>query len=587
MTRISCSWTLALCSALVATVGCIGVVENPAGQPVPPEGTPTPPDGKPAGAVGTGGGGGGGGGSAGISGSGGMGVVPPVSGGSPEVSACIGAAPAVGAGKWRRLTAVQYRNTVRDLLGVEADTSAFLLDTTSGPFATNALLPPESSDVDHYRSAAEALASAAVANMAKLLNCNTTTTGEDACATRFITDFGARAYRRVLSVEEKAALTTLYTVGKEESFAAGIRLVVEGALQSPNFLYLTEYGQGTTGARKLNGPEVASRLSYLLWNSMPDPELAANVLDTPDAIRTQAQRLMTSARFNETLNSFHTQMLGIVKLTQPGQVSKDATAFPQFDAAMKAAMLDETTRFLSYVFSKGDGTVATILAAPYGFPTGPLVKLYNAPAGDADGRVNFTDGTRFGILTQASALATQPPVQTLFQAVQRGKSVRTNLLCQDIPPPPGDVKFGLPPGADKMTQQQLLHIHQQNPTCAPCHQLMDSIGFGLENYDAIGQYRTIAADGSAIDASGDVMRSDVAGAFRGPKELAEKLAQSQDVRSCMAKQWFRFALGRDPATQDGCSMTGVSGVLRTGRGDVREALLALVTSDAFRYRRGE
>jgi hypothetical protein len=574
---------LRLLLLLWAPAACTGEVKAPEGNVFGPTQLP-----------GTGPGG------TGSGGPGGVGTTPPAGSpnvpGQPSTPSNVGTtppvctSPEVGVGRWRRLTNLQYRNTVRDLLGLEADTSGFLLDTTSGPFAANAELPPQSSDIEHYADAAASLATRAVANLPKLA-CDPKVTGEDPCATKFIADFAARAYRRPPTAEETAALTKVYGVGKEESFTAGIRLVVEAVLQSPSFLYMAEFGAGAGGTRKLSGYEVASRLSYLLWNTMPDSGLinaaASGALDQPDAVAKEAMRLVASPRFTDTVSSFHAQMLGAEKLSQPGVVSKDPAAYPEFNDELKAAMQDETNRFLRDVFTAGDGTITSVFTATHSFPSGPLAKLYGAPAPGAGGRVDFTDGTRYGILTQGSFLASQPSVQTHYQAVLRGKSVRVNVLCQDIAPPPVGVDFSLPPGADKMTQQQLLRIHQENPSCKGCHQLMDNIGFGFENYDGIGRYRTKAADGSMIDASGDVMSSDVQGAFTGPKQLTDKLAQSQEVRACMAKQWFRFTFGREAAEADRCSLASIGAALGAGRGDVRQALIALVKSDAFRYRRGE
>jgi hypothetical protein len=250
-------------------------------------------------------------------------------------------------------------------------------------------------------------------------------------------------------------------------------------------------------------------------------------------------------------------------------------------------MTDEARRFVEYVFTKGGGTVDALLTAPYAFPAGPLLKVYGVTTAkpNADGRLDFADGTRTGILTQAAVLAAQPQLPTRYTAVHRGKMVRNNLLCQEIAPPQVAVMFKLPPNADKMSAQELLRAHQDNPSCAPCHTLLDNVGFGLENYDAIGRYRSKAADGTTIDASGDVVGSDVAGRFAGPRELVQKLAQSQDVRGCFATQWFRYTLGRDPADADACSVQGLQKAL--GAGDLRQALLTFVQSDAFRFRRAD
>jgi hypothetical protein len=513
-----------------------------------------------------------------------------------DAAACKNAPVSVGAGSWRRLTVAQYRATSRDLLGVDADTTGFLQDTQTGPFATNASLPVQSADVDHYADAAAAIAAKAAADPTKLLaGCDAKTTGEDACAARFIDDFGLRAFRRPLSAAEKTAFLTVYAAGKEDGFARGLGLVVEAALQAPSFLYLVEANGATPSAlHKLGGYELAARLSYLLWGTMPDATLfaaaKAGKLDDVAGVRDEATRMLADRRFVDAAAAFHAQLLGVTALGRDGVVTKDTKLYPDFDATMRAAMQAEPGKFVAYVLGpSGDGTVRSLLAGPYAFPTGPLMKVYGVSAGQlaSDGHFDVKDGTRAGLLTQASTMAAHPQVPTPYRAVNRGHVVREDLLCQGVPPPMQAVKFELPAGAEKMTQQDLLRAHQQNPTCKGCHSLMDSIGFGLEAYDFVGKLRTTDEAGRPLDTSGELASTDVDGAFAGPKQLAEKLASSAKVRECLAGQWFRFALARQPADDDGCSLLAVQTTLKDGDGDVRKAVLSLVASDAFRHRRGE
>jgi hypothetical protein len=497
--------------------------------------------------------------------------------------------PAVSAGKWRRLTQLQYRNTVKDLLGLDADTSQFLHDTQTGPFATNAGLPAQEVDIDRYREQAEALATRAAADVVKLTRCDPKVMSEDGCAAAFIAELGARAYRHPLTAEEIGALQRVYAVGKQESHAAGIRLVVEAILQSPSFLYLVEVGGAPqTGVAKLTGYEVATRLSYLLWNTMPDADLFAaaksGALDQPEGVRKQAERLLASDRFLDTAIAFHTQLFGIARLAHEGEVEKDEKKFPEFDAPLRAAMQEEARRFVQHVFTRLDGSVETLLTAPLVFPSGPLTKLYNLGAPASDGRLQVTNGSRAGLLTLAGTMAATPALATPYAAVMRGHLVRSHLLCQEIPPPTVMVEFKAPPGAEMMSQQQLLRVHQENETCSPCHKLMDSIGFGFENFDNVGRYRTTGADGAKIDTSGEIVGLE-GGAFANLGELVGKLARSPEVRSCVAQQWFRYTLGRDITGGDACSVSLMEKALQQGGGDVRQGVLSLVGSDAFRYRR--
>jgi Protein of unknown function (DUF1592)/Protein of unknown function (DUF1588)/Protein of unknown function (DUF1595)/Protein of unknown function (DUF1585)/Protein of unknown function (DUF1587) len=507
--------------------------------------------------------------------------------GPTPVSACSGET-AVAPGRWRRLTTRQYANTVRDLLGVAPDIGGFVADGRTGPFTTNTLVPLQEIDVDGYGSVAATMAQKAVANLATLTNCNTASVGEDKCAAQFIANFGARAYRRPLTSDETAGFLTVYGVGKTESHAIGIRMVVEAALQSPNFLYLVEPSNPSAGKiRQLTGYEIGSRLSYLLTGTMPDAVLfaaaRAGALNNAEGIAENAKRMMDSPRFIEQAGTFHSELLGIDALNDDKTVSKPSAKYPSFDAAMRTAMLAEPYRFVSHVMTEGEGTIEELLTATQVFPTGPLVKTYGNPTVDGNGMANIADGSRSGLLTLASTQAVHPRVASPNAAVNRGHMVRRDFLCQTVPPPPGAVDFTLPPNADQLSAQELLREHQANPTCKGCHVLMDSIGFGFESYDLMGAYRTTDERGQKLDTSGEISGLD-GGTFLNAREMSQKLAKSPEVRGCFSTQWFRFALGRDPEPADACTEQLFTEALSKGKGSLRDGLVALVTSDSFRFK---
>ena len=188
--------------------------------------------------------------------------------------------------------------------------------------------------------------------------------------------------------------------------------------------------------------------------------------------------------------------------------------------------------------------------------------------------------------TQASSLTAAVPTDTLYRAVLRGRFIREQIFCEELPSPPGNVVFKMPPGADKMSQQELLRVHQEDLSCKGCHKQMDPLGFALESYDGIGRFREKTDDGQAVDTSGNVINTDVTGPFSNTAGLIEKLANSGTVRGCFARQWFRFVMGHDPNTADACSLARSRDVLTRDGGDLREALTGLITSDSFRYRGG-
>ena len=513
--------------------------------------------------------------------------------GPPAVSAC-GGTPKAAPGKWRRLTATQYANTVRDLLG-DANVTVSVPDSVTGPFKTNSALPVGEAGVSTYSTIAGEVASKAVTKLSALMGgCNTSASGgEDKCANQFINQFGARAFRRPLTPEEESALKAVYTVGKDESFSTGIRLVIQATLQSPSFLYLVETGlPDASGARKLTSYEMASRLSYLFTGSMPDAGLFTTAkegkLENAAGIRTAAERLLGSPKFVGQVASFYAELMGIEKLTDTALVSKAPKFAASFDATMRKAMVDEQQKFVEYVMTKGSGTVEELLSANYVFPVGPLSKIYGASARpDGEGRALIADSTRKGLLTLAANLAVHPLQFSPSAAVNRGHVIRRDFLCETVPPPTVAVDFTPPPGAEKMTAQELLREHQRNPTCFACHRLMDSIGFALESYDAVGAYRTKDDAGNSIDPSGEVVGLASNGRFSNAAEMADLLSRSPEVRTCMSTQWFRFAVGRAPEDADACTQEQVSKAFLEGKGDVKQAILSLVTSDSFRMNGGQ
>lgn len=495
----------------------------------------------------------------------------------------------VGVSKLRRLNRVQYRNSVRDLLKAafnEPSIVASFENTKLGPFATNSTIAPSALDVDRYREAAEKLAEAAAQKLDEVTGCNAAAEGEQACADRFINSFGLRAYRHPLTDDEKNILATVYNVGKQESFAAGIRLVIETVLQSPSFLYLVEEG-GAPGQPAVANPfETATRLSYLLWDTTPDDELLQKAqrgeLSTIEQIAASAERLIRDPRAIEVLKSFHLQWLGLDDLNG---VVKDPARFPEFTPEMLVGMRQETEAFIASVFTSGEGAFATLLTAPYSYPNAQTLPLYGLSADklESDGRATFDAGQRAGLLTQPSFLAKYSH-RDETSPVHRGLVIRRNLLCDTLPPPPAAAMFdrkdlGLSP-------REQLRRHQEDPSCSGCHRLVDNIGLSFENYDPVGRYVTTDAHGP-IDASGGLLGTDVDGDFVGARALAEQLAKSKKAQNCFAKQWFAYGLGRSVTKDDACSVAAVQVAFDESGGDVRHMIAALVTSDAFRYRRGE
>jgi hypothetical protein len=254
---------------------------------------------------------------------------------------------------------------------------------------------------------------------------------------------------------------------------------------------------------------------------------------------------------------------------------------------MRTAMRNETVRFADYVIREGDGRVETLFTAPYSFLEGPLFDLYGVeePAGhDPMTPVDLDPTQRAGILTHAGLLARQAhPDQT--SPVHRGKLVREAILCQPISPPPPGVAAGVPEPSPDATTRERFAEHDSDPACASCHRLMDPIGLGFESYDPVGAFRTMEGT-LPIDDSGELVETrDVDGPFDGAVDLAQRLSQSDEVRECVARQWFRYATRRIEGPLDACSVSKVFGAFVESDFDIRTLMTSIVTTDAFRHRR--
>jgi hypothetical protein len=474
----------------------------------------------------------------------------------------------------RRLTREQYAATVRDLLGDVGAASDKLPadDASDGLFVAPATLIVSPAWAENALTAAEEIARAAVARLDSLVPCKPA--DGEACARSFLQSFGKRAYRRPLASDELDGLLAVYRAGAGQGgFSRGIELTLQAILQSPSFLYRIELGQkqgSLPGAVHLTPHEVASRLSYGLWGTMPDKELFdaadAGELSTPEQLRAQARRLVNDPRARRTFLAFAQRWFGIDHLDE---VMKDPDRYPQYNEELAAAMKSEVATFLEKIVFDGDGRFETLLTITDGFRDARLSSLYGS-------------SPRTGILTSVGLL-TAHTVSDESAAIHRGKFVRERLLCTSPPDPPADLMVEPPAPRPGATTRQRLIEHIQDPACQPCHEYMDPIGFGFENYDGLGRWRT-SDQGKPVDASGKLTFTDVDGPFDGVSELAAKLAQSETVRDCVAGTFLRYVAAPE-STIDSCSQKKLRAVLAASNGDLRELLVAIAVTDAFQYRR--
>ncbi len=491
----------------------------------------------------------------------------------------------------RRLTHVEYDNTIVDLLGVDTNPSSnFQSDLAQEGFTNNSAAQNVSPTLaEQYVVAAEAISEAATANLTELLGCDAGAVGEETCARGFISSFGKRAWRRPLSVEEEERIFQLFSKARAEfEFETSIQMVIQVFLQSPQFLYLVEpnpVGVAPGQVVALNGFEVATRLSYFLLGSMPDEALfeAAETgrLDTAEGIAVEARRLLTLPRARARVGQFFTEWL---RLRNIERMQKDAAMFPNYDLSLAPLMLEQVLRFTQDIILDQDGTAMDLLTASYSFASPELAPLYgldlsSTPAGQFV-RVEFDPNQRAGLLTHVALLAKLAHINQT-DPVHRGKFVRTDILCGDIPPPPPDAVINVPVVEPGATTRERFARHQEDPNCRACHLFMDPIGLGFENYDALGQWR-VQDNGLPIDATGEIVGTDVEGAFDGAVQLTKKLAQSEETMECMARTWLRFALGRSDSEADAGAIAAVGSQFEANGFVMKELLVALTQTNTFR-----
>ena len=514
------------------------------------------------------------------------------SGSSPDVTAasCSGSAIDPGRSPLRRLNHAEYDATVHDLLAAEPQSQNFPPDEQGAGFSNNAdALNVSSLLAEGYETAAEKMAAEAVTKLGALSTCDTAATGEDACAGQFVRDFGKKAFRRPPTDEEVARYVGLYQVGRQgATYQDGISLVLQAFLQSPHFLYRVENAPAAGGAAApVSAYEMAARLSYFLWGSMPDAALLAaadaNSLVTPDQLTAQVQRMQQDPRAKASVATLHREWL---ELPNALEAPKAANLYPAWTPALAADMFRESQLFVDDVFWN-DGKVSSLLSAPATFVNHSLATFYgiappSAPDPNGFGKVSLAGQPRAGLLTQGTFLAAHAsPDQS--SPVRRGKFIREQLLCQTVAPPPNNIVI-MPPAYDaNSSTRERFGQHEKQPLCAACHVQMDPLGFAFEGYDATGAFRSM--DGPhAVDAHGSLAGTDVDGDFNDALGLVSRLATSKDVTACVATQWFRYANGRTEGARDACALSSLQQAFAGSQYDMRSLPLAIVLSDTFRYR---
>ncbi|MDZ4860833.1 MAG: DUF1592 domain-containing protein [Candidatus Hydrogenedentes bacterium] len=516
----------------------------------------------------------------------------------------------------RRLNRYEYENSLRDLLGITLDVAEmFPSDGAGGEGFDNngSALFLSSIQIEKYLEAADLAVETALPDKPRLRRASTdapqyalaSENGNDAqrsalipfvpgrgtkardAARQVLTGFIERAWRRPVTASEVEHLLQAFDRGDErgDSYEDSVKLAFKAALISPYFLFLAEPEPAEMGNYALGDFPLASRMSYFIWSSMPDDELSAlareGKLQDLQVLQQQVKRMLRDPKSRALGDQFATQWLGI---TQLGVTTKpDAGRFPEFNDTLAESMRGEAAAFFHYLVSE-DRSLIELLDARYTFANEQLASIYgiDGVTGPELRRVDLADANRGGVLGMAAVLtSTSQPLRT--SPVLRGKWVLEQLLGDRVPPPPPEAGV-LPEDdvqPDGLTLRARLEEHRKNPDCASCHQKMDPLGFGLENFDPVGRWRDEQA-GQPIDSKGVLPSGEE---FTGPQALKAILLKQKDAFARhLSRKMVGYALGRSLTRYDDCVIDNCVTSLTAAEYRPSALVTEIVLSYPFRHR---
>lgn len=506
----------------------------------------------------------------------------------------------------RRLNRAEYQNTLRELLYIDLDVAhLFPADGAGGEGFDNngSSLFLSAIQIEKYLEAADLAVETAIPSK-RTLNFAADVESE-APTSKIITavpgrelsardaarivldDFARRAWRRPLEDSEVDRLLEAFDQAYKGrgSYETALKFAFKAALVSPHFLFLAEPEPPEPGNYELGDFPLAARLSYFLWSSMPDDELFVlamhGELHDTEVLQKQIKRMLRDPKAKALGEQFALQWMGVTQLGET--VKPDANRFPEFDESLAKAMQAEAATFFNYVIAE-DRSLLELIDARYTFANDRLAAIYgiDGVTGPDLRKFNLADENRGGVMSMAAVLTmTSHPLRT--SPVLRGKWVLESLLGDRVPPPPPNVAQ-LPEDdhqPDGLTFRQRMEAHRTNPDCASCHQRMDPIGFGLENFDPVGRWRTEQA-GQPLDASGELPDGRK---FSGPKELkAIVLAQKEQFARNLSRKMIGYAFGRSLNQYDDCVIKACVEALEDSEYKPSALITQIVLSYPFRHR---
>ncbi len=506
-----------------------------------------------------------------------------------------------GAAAAHRLSNEQYNNIARDLLGIITRPADQLPSVLYERFDNEAEALGEiaANQLDIYWSLAEKLAAEAVTkNLAKVASCipksGQTAAQIDNCVKQSIRDFALSAFRRMPSEETLILLKKVYD-SDATSFNSGFTLVVRAVLSSPRFLYHTVDSDSamTAGIENLDDYEIASRLSFFLWNTMPDAELLSlagkGQLQNPAVLSAQLTRMLANPKISALSQSFASQWFGLSDIKS--SVSIDKKLYPDYDDSLVSSAYGETMRFFNEVVIK-DKPLVDILSSQESYIDSNLAKVYDLPdPGEGFKLVALPPQERRGLLTQASIMMADGATERTVP-IHRGLWVMKHLTCNEPAMPSDELRQVIEEASQgkEYTEGQIrerLAQHQRvGPSCMACHAMMDPVGLAFENYNPIGETRKIYSDGLPVDSSGEMDFVDETGkmnrqTFAGAVELSQKLVTDVRVHKCMSEHLYAYANQRRIASADRCNVDTLARDYIGQKKSLTETIRAIVLSPSF------
>ncbi len=507
------------------------------------------------------------GGASGTGGSGSGGVAP----------TCQADGAPVGTVPTRRLTRAQYVASAA-AFGFDAQSVATKLpsdEVTSG-FNGNTNVPVGRRDLEGYLDAAEQLTESLDVKTA--WQCDV---AKAACAREGVARVGKRILRRPLTDAEQTDFVALWQT-QSASPETGVRLMLQALLAMPSFIYRAEIGIGNDEVRALSPYELATRLSFFVVGGPPDEALMAaaeaGTLSTAEGLQNEFLRLNALPQAGVNLRSFYGEWLGVALL---GETEKDKNIFPQFTADVRAQLKTETLAFFETAHRKKE-SLPSLLTSRRAFVSAKTAFLSGVTSNAVETeQIEYATGSlRQGFLTLPGVLAATGHSADHASPIFRGKFIRQNVMCLPLTPPDATVMVVLPPLTPGMTTKERYDALMTDTYCKSCHRLMNPLGYGLLRFNGIGQQIDKDADKPIDDTGAFIATEELDGVFSGPGELSARLASSQLVERCFAKQWFQYAMSRAVQPAEQCTVETLASTLRSS-GDVNAAAAAVIQTAAF------